>query len=103
MESKPLHVLRNLGRKLLVVESENGIKKPCHTCDRVKLVAGLGFEPNKVSNKDGLNVTSTHQGTHQTSFPLDSALEKVVNAWEKLSPPLKAAILAIADSVEESK
>lgn len=42
------------------------------------------------------------QGDSQKSVPIGHELARVVTAWSKLPPPLKAAILAIVGSATSS-
>jgi hypothetical protein len=66
-------------------------------CSERRLVRGAGFEPARNADKHCVKPTSTHQETHQ-----DSDLVKITAVWSKLSPQLKAAILAIVGSVTPS-
>jgi hypothetical protein len=61
------------------------------------MVRAAGFEPTANTDEHWLKSTPTHRRTHQ-----DSNLVKIIGVWPSLPPPLKAAILAIINSVTSS-
>ena len=63
------------------------------------MVEAGGVEPPAPSNIDG---SSLHADSRQHSQDTDllAELQEVVAAWTHLSPPLKAAVLAIVRAAE---
>jgi len=68
---------------------ENGGSGGARTCDK--------------TNRDGPENTLPSQIASQAAVSTGYGLSQVVAVWAKLSPPLKAAILAIVASVNESE
>jgi len=70
---------------------------------RIRVFAGMvhqiGVEPNGTPNKTDEKQLEDTDG-HNQRVALDSDLSKILVAWESLPPALKAAILAIINSVE---
>jgi len=61
------------------------------------MLRAAGFEPAHLPRENA----SDSQGDLQRPVTLSQDLSRVVAAWDKLSAPLKAAILAIASTATD--
>jgi hypothetical protein len=66
------------------------------------MVRGAGFEPAITAKTLGKSDNDAQRDA-QRLVPLGRDLSRVVTAWSKIPPSLKAAILAIVGSVDSSQ
>ena len=59
----------------------------------------LGLEPTEGANKDGPNPRPTHKEAHTSDATAHKDFARVIAAWPKLPKPIKAAIVAMVESV----
>ncbi len=62
------------------------------------MVPRLGLEPRAPLNSRGRFLNSAHKYAHNGSVLEDAALDKVILAWSRLSPEIRAAVLAIVEA-----
>jgi hypothetical protein len=68
-----------------------------------RLAHPSGVEPEKSANKHEGILLHGHKDGHKNSVVADLSLQKVIAAWSKLPVALKAAILAIVNSSEDTR